>query len=67
MFFCISVKNNENKFWGQKVTKRIYGVLLDPFLTPKLFFVIFDTDSEKHIFRPFEDTYEILMVLKTFS
>ena len=67
MFFGISVKNNEKKFLGSKSD---LGTI-DP-LGPKvtfrphqLFYVNFDTDSEKHIFSPFGDTFEILMVLKT--
>ena len=31
-----------------------------------LFYVIFDADSEKHIFSPFGDTFVILIVLKPF-
>ena len=39
-------------------------VTFDP---KKLFDVIFDADSEKHIFSPFGELFEILIVLKTLS
>ena len=63
-----SVKNNENKFLGSKSDLGI----IDPlglkinFRPQKLVFFIFDADSEKHIYGPFGDSFEILMVLKTF-
>ena len=60
MFFGISVKNRVKKFLGSKSDLgTIYP--LGPKVTfwpQKLFYVIFDADSEKHIFSPFGDTFE---------
>ena len=68
MFFGISVKNSVKKFLESKSDLgTIYP--LGPKVTfwpQKLFYVIFDADSEKHVFSPFGDTFEILIVLKPF-
>ena len=52
----------------QRVTfgPRGYMVPISLFDPTKLFYVIFDADSEKHIFSSFGDSFEILVVLKPF-